>query len=528
MPYDLAFAWRQLRKNPAFSSVVLLTLALCIGANTAMFSMVYALLLKPLPFPQPTRIVEIYNAFTKDGFDKMPSNIVQYSDYAKNAGSYRSVGLWGYSMDMIGEEGSAERVSGIRCTPDMFDVLGVKPLIGQFFTQRNTNPGEDKVVVLSESYWESHYHTDPAVIGQTLRMDAQAYRIIGVAPGSVQAFDARVHFIRPISWKPADVNPMMRFSLNTPLFARLKDGVSASQALSEAQAIEKRFYDSAPPPFKEFLDRAGHRIQVGLVQAERVKPIRSSMYLLQGGVVFVLIIGCVNIANLMLARANSRQGELAVRAALGAGSLAIARQLLIECLFLALCGAALGVGLAEALVRVMNVYSDRMLPDMLPFAVDGRALAYAAGLSVAVALVIGLFPIVHTLRSNLAAVLSRGSRSVSGHKGVRRLSSVLAYDISQRTREIGVRGAIGASREQIIRMILAQGLVKTVVGIAAGLVGAVFLSRYMTGLLFELKPSDPWAYAAVSVVLAATALLASYLPARAASAIEPTEALRSE
>src|SRR5580658_6689075 len=159
---DLRYAARRLWKEKGFASLALLTLALCIGANTAIFSMVYALLLKPLPFPEPSRIVEIYNAFPKDGFDHFPTNIVQYSDFKANAPSFESIGLFGENMNMVGEPGSAERIHGADCTAEMFDILGLKPVIGQFFTLKNSRVGEDKVVVLAESFWKSHYNEDPA------------------------------------------------------------------------------------------------------------------------------------------------------------------------------------------------------------------------------------------------------------------------------------------------------------------------------------------------------------------------------
>jgi putative ABC transport system permease protein len=809
---DIRFAIRQLLKNPAFSTVTLLTLALCIGANTAIFSMVYALLLRPLPFPEPNRIVEIYNTFHKAGLDKMPSNPVQYDDYKHHAASFDSVGLLGLTTAMVGEEGHTERVPGAYATAEMFEILGLKPVIGQLFTLKNGQVGEEHVVDITEAYWRSQYNADPAVLDKTVRLDGDNYRIIGVVPDALNAFDARMRFIKPMAWKADALNPQGRFALYVPLYAHLKPGVSAAQALDEALAIEKRYYDAAPPGFKNFLDRAGSKIAVGLVQAEKVQPVRSSLVLLESGVAFVLLIGCVNIANLLLTRANGRQSELAVRTALGASRWAIARQLLIESLVLTLTGAVLGVALAWGALRIINSFSAKLMPDMLPFSIDGRVLGFALALSIVVGLLIGVLPVIHTLRSNLMALIHRSSRSVSGHRGVRALSSVLvtgqvavalvllvgagllihsfanalsvrpgfdptnvvtghiavskayqkedtgadlqrrviagmkqipgvddvalatgvpfqgglninaltlkentlakdssqpgafqvgasvgyfqalhivllegrffedrdpgakqavyvvdenfekkyfpgtsavgkhftfgqipktdaewpiiigvvrnvphngvedrsnqpfiyypmlkttpgelclfvrssrptadlvavvraklleidptlplfdtgtlegavnesfnnrravmlllgsfaalalflsmigiygvlAYDVSQRTREIGVRGAIGASRGEIIGLIMRQGIWRTGLGLVIGLVGAVLLSHYMASMLFDLKPTDPLAYVAVSFVLGAAAVLASYLPARAAAGIEPIEALRSE
>jgi predicted permease len=712
----------------------------------------------------------------------------------------------------VGEEGSAERVMEADCTAEMFDVLGIKPVIGQFFTLKNCRPGEDKVAVITQSYWKSHFNMDPGVLDKPMRVDGSTCRIIGVAPSAIEAFNAQVRFIRPISWKPDAVVPQMRYACTLPLYARLKPEVSEGKALAEVAGLEQRFYDSAVPGFKAFLDRSGHKISVGLVQAERVEPIKSSLYLLQGGVVFVLLIGCVNVANLLLARANGQLGELAIRAALGAGRGAIARLLLAESLLLTLGGALLGVGIAFGAVQAINHFTARLLPDMLPIAIDRGVLWYAVGISVAVGVLIGLLPVVHILRTNLAEVIHRSSRGASGGRGVRALSSmlvmgqvavalvllsgagllihsfanailvspgfdprnvvvgtaalpsayrakekaaalqrqlvrslgeipgvdnaalstgvpfegglgvlaltlkdsalprdtpqpgaflvgvsleyfrtlripllegrlldetdvasgrqvfvvdetfarkyfpgrsavgghftfngppekesdwpvivgvvrnvphngvedksgnpfvyypllqtqpggvvilartprpvsdvmaaireklraidpsiplfdtktaqgaidesfshrravtlllaafaglalflsaigifgVLAYDISQRTRELGIRGAIGASRRQIVGLVMRQGLWKTGVGLVVGLACAIPLSRYTASMLFELKPSDPWAYALVCLLLGAVAAAASYLPARRAARIDPIEALRAE
>lgn len=810
---DLRYAARRLWKERGFTSLALLTLALCIGANTAIFSMVYALVLKPLPFNEPGRMVEIYNAFPKAGLNHFPTNIVQYSDFKANAPSFDSIGLFASNMVMVGEEGSAERIMAADCTAEMFDVLGLKPVIGQFFTLKNSRIGEDKVVVLTEAFWKSHFNEDPGILEKPMRIDGETYRIIGVAPRALGAFDAQSRFLRPISWKPADINGQARYGCYLPMYGRLKPGTPLSQGLAEVAGLEKHFYDTANPGTKGFLDNTGHTICVGLVQAEKVEPIKSSLFLLQGGVIFVLLIGCVNVANLLLTRANGQQSELAIRAALGAGRGAIARQLLIESLLLTLVGAGLGVGLAYGAVRAINHFTTKLLPNMLPVAIDGSVLGCTVAIAIVVGLLIGVVPVVHILRSNLAQVIQRSSRSASGGRGVRALSSilvtgqvaialvllsgagllihsfanalavdpgfdprnlvvgsialpsvykdtaksaalelklteslkeipgvddaalstgipfegnlpinaltlkdsllpvnssqpgafqigvspnyfrtlripllkgrfmdetdtakdarsayvvdelfekrffpghsavdghftfggspkkdndwpvivgvvrnvphngvedksnnpfsyyplamfspgglniivrsnrpvadvisamreklrsidpaiplfetgtvqkaidesfdnrravmlllggfaalalflsaigiygVLAYDISQRAREIGIRGAIGATRSQIIGLVMRQGLWKTGVGLVLGLVSAILLSRYMTSMLFELKPTDPWAYMLVSVLLALVAVAACYLPARRAAKIDPIVALRTD
>jgi predicted permease len=811
---DVRYAARQLWKSRGFAVVTLLTLALCIGANTAIFSAVYGLMLKPLPFPHPDRLVEIYNTYPKGGVPRASSNVVQYLDYKANGSSYEHVGLWTPFQGMYGEDVSAERLSGVRATADIFNVLGLTPLIGQFFTADNHTIPNDKVLVLTQSFWETHYQEDPGVVGKTTRLDGETYTIVGVAPRAFEAFNAaRARFVRPFAWNPQNVNPNARHGNNPNLFARLKPGVTIGQAQAEADTIERRFYDAGTPQVRTFLDRAGHKIAVRSVQLERVQPMRTTLYMLQGGVILVLLTGCVNVANLLLARANARRAELAVRSALGATRGVIARQLLLEGALVTALGTALGVAVAALLTWGFNLYRARILPDALPFALDRNVLAATAAMALATALLISIAPIVHILRTNLSAVINSSSRGSSDGIGIRALSStlivgqvaaalillcgagllihsfmkaiavnpgfdprgvvvgrlavplplrsdgnaartlqarvkqamqeipgvtdvafsiatpfqgglplnaftlaedtlppgspqpganrvlvspeylatlrltllegrfieptdirpdgssrvfvvdenfarkyfpgrsaiggrfsfggrpqndadwptvigvvrnvphrgvydasgvpfvyqplpglgggtvllrtdrpvaetvalmrnkltaidpgialfdtgplqaaidsshterrgtmlllagfagvalflsalgiygVLTYDVSQRTREIGVRGAIGASHGQVIGLVMRQGLWKTILGLSIGLVGAVLLSGYLTTQLYQVSPTDPRAYAVVSLVLLFVAALACYLPARRAARINPIEALRME
>lgn len=423
---DLRHAVRLLLKSRGFAGITLLTLALCIGANTAIFSTVHALMLKPLPFPEPGRLVEIYNTYVKGGVPRGSSNVVQYLDYKQNTTSFAHVGLWVPFQAMFGEEAAAERLAGVRTTADLFDVLGLKPVIGQFFTADNHLPAADKVLVLTQSFWETQYREDPGVLGRTVRLDGETFTIVGVAPRALEAFNAaRVRFVRPLSWDPTRLDPNSRHANNPRLFARLKPGITPGQAHAEADMIERRFYDAGAPPLREFLDRAGHRIAVGLVQLERVQPLRTTLLMLQGGVALVLLIGCVNVANLLLARANGRQSELAIRFALGASRGVIARQLLLESLLLTTLGAALGLGVGAGLVQAFNLYRAQMMPDALPFVLDASVLGFTAASSVVAALLISVAPIFHVLQANLMALIHRTSRGASGGVGVRTLSSVL-------------------------------------------------------------------------------------------------------
>jgi predicted permease len=810
--FDLRHAARLFRKSPGFTATTLVTLALCIGATTAIFSIVYSLMIRPLPFYEPQRIVEIYTTARKAGLNKMPSNVVQYLDLLRNSKSFESLALWAPGEGMFGDEGSAERIQGAAVSAELFDLLRVKPVLGAFFTRENNHAGQDKVVVLTQSFWEQHFAEDPGVIGRSLRVDGEDLKIIGVAPRAMSAFDAQMKYFRPITWKPEQEDVRGRYALYVGLFGRLKPAATIEQANAEAATLDKRYYDAADPQMRTFIDRSGVQVEVGEFQAERVQPVRSTLLLLQGGVAFVLLIGCVNVANLLLVRSNLRQSELAIRSALGAGRGTIARQLVTESLLLTGLGATLGLGLAWGALRAFNYFVARMLPQSLPSSLDLRVLGFAALLTLGLGVLIGLIPVLHVLRTNLAETIQRSSRSASSGRGVRALSGglvivqvavalvlltgagllihsfarvlrvdpgldprnvvlgrvalpaayrasdgaakgirermqhafaeipgvsavaysystpfrggiginaltladdplppgsaqpgawrvevsegyldtlklrlvdgrffeardgekagrqfvidesfakkffpkgsavggrisfggrpakeadwptvigvvhdvphngvedksgnpfvyelaqgqpggmtwflrterppgtvfaemrdklhainpaiplfdtstlqeemsgsfdnrravmlllvafaalalflsalgiygVLAYDVSQRTREIGIRSAIGASRGQLVAMVLRQGMWKVAVGLVAGLIGAGLLSRYMTSLLFEVKPADPVVYLGVSLLLLLVAALASYGPARRASRIDPMVALRHE
>jgi len=635
--------------------------------------------------------------------------------------------------------------------------------------------------------------------------------VVGVVEQAMEAFDARIDFIRPLSWAPDREQPTARFVNMARLIGRLAPGATAAQADAEAGMIEKRFADTAPAETAHFIQGSGLTMNVETIQAARAQLIGPALYLLQASAAFVLLIGCVNVANLLLVRANARQGEVSIRIALGASRSVIARQFLTEGLLLTGLGTVLGVGLAWAALRVINHYTAAILPQALPVTLDGGVLGFAVALTFLVGLGIGLIPLVHVLRANLTGVMQSSSRGSSAGRGMRSLSSllaigqvavalvlltgagllivafqraisvdpgldpsgvgwvtvnvpaayrgtneagqairdrveaamreipgvtstaftytvpfrggagsaplaladdphppgspqpgvflvavspgyaatmglhlvegrffepqdapfaqqrlvvdetlakkyfpnrsaiggrvsfggpppngewptiigvvknvphngvedrsgnpfmywylqghptafglffrterpvgdalaavrdkiraidpalavynqttlassvaesfdtrravmllltafaalalflaalgiygVLAYDVAQRTREIGIRGAIGATRPQLVRMIVAQGLRRAALGLGAGLVAAVLLSRYLTSLLFEVRPTDPVVYSAVSVLLLFVALLASYLPGRRAAKVDPVIALRAE
>ena len=420
---DVRHAGRMLRRNPGFTAAAVASLALCIGANTTIFSMLYALVIRPLPFQQSEQLVEIYNSFPKVGMPKLASNLGQYLDFKENAPACAQLALWRLDDYTLGDEHNPSRLSGAVATAGFFDLLGIQPLLGRFFTAQNHVPGADKVVVLAQSFWESHFQGDPGVIGRTLRLDGEPFEIIGIAPRIFEAFDARVRLIRPLSWPPGQQFGHAGYS--PQLFGRLMPAVSIGDAESQVTAREKQYYDGAQPGIRDFYDRTGHLIRVDTLQAQRAQPVKTSLYLLQGGVLFLLLIGCVNVANLLLARSNARSGEFAMRLALGASRGAIARQLLVESALLTLLGASCGLLLAWSGLGAANHFTAQLLPDALPFGLDRHVLEYTAIIAAALALFVGLLPVAHLLGGMSSVSMRILGRGASAGRGTQAIGSAL-------------------------------------------------------------------------------------------------------
>jgi putative ABC transport system permease protein len=422
---DARFGSRMFFKKPVMSVAVILTLTLCIGANSAIFSMLYALIINPLPYREPSRIVEISNSWPKQKLDRWPSSVAQYLDFTLHTSAFASLGLWQPLECTLEEEERAVRSNGAEATAGMFEVFDVKPVLGQFFTLENSAPANNRVLIITQSFWESRFQNNFGIIGQSMLVDGAPYQIIGVAPRALEAFDARVRFVVPLSWPPEREKAALRYSMMPRLYGRLKPAASIGVAYSQVSAIERRFYENTDPGTRAMLDQSGHRVDIDTVQSQRTAPVRSRFYFLEGGVLFVLLIGCGNIANLLLAHSNARQPELAIRLALGAERTAIARQLLIECLILTFWGAALGLAFTWGALKIVNNFAAQLLPNNLPFAIDGRILGFTAFLAVLTALFIGLFPVLHVLGGNQLPVLSSQSRTASKDRSMRTMSGTL-------------------------------------------------------------------------------------------------------
>jgi len=424
---DFLVSLRSLRRSPVFSATVIVTLAVCLGANISIFSVLYGLILKPLPFHGSDRLVEAYNSQDRWGFTKLPVSYLQYLDFKENADDFEGFAFWKPWTFTIGEDSVPTRGAGASITSDFFPLLDVQPLMGRFFTAENSMPGKDHVVVLTRSFWETYYGSDPAIIGKIVRISGEPFTIIGVAPAEIEAIRADAAILRPFVWAPNKARPPDRWSLTNAgiLYGQLKGGVSLSKGEIQLMTLEQRFYEHVDPEIRYHVKESGWRTRIGAVRDQQTGSLKTSLSLLQAGVLFVLLLGCVNVANLMLARAFSRRPELAVRQALGASRWVLARQILVESMLLASAGVALGLALAWTSLRVMNTYITRIVPSVQEISLNGPIVILCTVSSLVVALLIGLLPIMWIWRANLQGAIHLRSRQSSAGRGVRAARSLL-------------------------------------------------------------------------------------------------------
>ncbi|HEY4591194.1 MAG TPA: ABC transporter permease, partial [Thermoanaerobaculia bacterium] len=398
---DAVFALRQLRKAPVFALIAVATLALGVGATTAIFSLLHAVVLKPLPFPHPERIVQLWR--TEHGEDRSLS-AASFLGFREARSFSHLAASWTSSFNLTGD-GPPERIVGDRVSAGYFEAFGVRPELGRVFTAAEDRPGRDRVVVLSDRLWRERFAADPKVIGRSFRLNGVPYEVIGVLPASfeLRAVDSRLWV--PVAFTPEQASNFGNSYLRVT--GRLRPGVSLPAAEAEVAAIGKRLEPLDEP------SRKGQGTRLEPFRDRLLGGYRKRLLILLGAVGCVLLIACVNVANLLLARGGVRAREIAVRAALGAGRGRIVRQLLTESLLLGLAGGAAGLGLAHAGVRFLKAISPAGVPRLATAGIDGTALAFALGVSLAASLLFGLVPALRTARPDLQSMLKEGGRAVS-------------------------------------------------------------------------------------------------------------------
>lgn len=421
---DARFGLRLLLKDKYYTLAALITLSLCIGGNAAIFSMLNTLILRSLPFSESERIVEIYNTYPLAGLDKASSNVPIFRDYSENVDAFSHLSLVGGFSGNVGDRGRPDRVQGNSVGSQLFEVLNIVPHLGAFFEEQHMIRGQNRVVVLSYTYWQNRFGEDPDIVGEHIEINEQMHEIRGVAPRSLGSLYPDAQVFVPFAWNPEQEPRMARHGNGAQLFGRLKSNASIAQAKAQIDQRDQIYYDEVPER-QDFLDRAGHVSMVGSLQKERIRDVESVLYLLQVGALFVLAIGCVNIANLLLIRSNARQSEFAIRSAIGGSPMDIGRQLLTESVLLSVGGSILGALLGVGGIKLINAYAMDMLPPMQPLGIDGGTLLFALGLAIATGLIVGLFPVVRVFSLNLVAGLNHTSRGSSSSRASRFVSSAL-------------------------------------------------------------------------------------------------------
>jgi predicted permease len=403
---DIRFGLRQLFRSPGFAITAILTLALGIGANTAIFTLIDSIVLRPLPFPSQERLVSI----SAESF--YPKGWIRALD--QNAQSFQSIAAYGLNTEsnITGAE-SAERVFGSRVTTNLFDTLGIHPAAGRFFTADNAVDGQDQVVVLSYGYWRERFAASDAAIGQTIRIDGVSRRILGVMPAGVRFPYADTRFVIPIAFKGGDaIDPWKTYDLRG--VGRLRDGVSPAAAQAELRRVHSQLLQLLPWRMPDTW--AADTSVVPLLDSV-VGDTRPRLMLLFGAVGLVLLIACANVANLMLAKAASREREIAIRAALGATGSRILSQLMIESLLIGLLAGITGVAIAWGSLRALTLALPADTPRLADIGLHWHVFLFAGVASIFTGVLFGLVPALKMASPNLQQTLRSGSLSVIG-KGI--------------------------------------------------------------------------------------------------------------
>lgn len=422
---DLRFGLRTLIKNPGFTVVAVIALALGIGANSAIFSVVNAILLRPLPYKSPDQLVIIWENATHLGFPKDTPPPANFLDWRQQSTVFQGMAAFTERSFNLTGLGEPERLDGRRVSANLFDVLGVKPIIGRTFVSQEDQPGS-KVVLLNESLWKRRFGGDPGVIGRAVNLNGEPYTIVGVLPHTVRlptSGNWRDQVWVPIAFSSEEA--ANRGAHYLEVIARMKPGLTLSKAQAEMDTIAARLAQQYPDV------NAKRGAVVTPLHEEIVGKMKAPLLILLGAVGFVLLIACANVANLLLARAAVRQKEIALRLALGANRMRLTKQLLVESVLLSLVGSAVGLGFAYFGLNVLTRFIPHDVTQADTITIDARVLLFTLAIAIVTGLIFGLAPATQASHFNLNETLKEGGRdSGAGVRGKHLRNSLVIAEVA--------------------------------------------------------------------------------------------------
>src|SRR2546430_12127844 len=417
---NLRFAFRQLCRAPAFTITALATVAICLGANLAIFAVINSILLRPLPFPQSDRLVTIFNTYPKAGVENDGSSITNYYERRGNIPAFSSLSMYMERAETVGDPGSMQQEEIVRMSPEFFTTLGVSPAIGRNFTDEETDL-QKNVIILTDAFWRERFNSDPNILGRDTRINGIPRKIVGVLPAGFRFLSSEARVFLPIKSDMEERGPKARHpnGNRTYLIARLKPGATIAEAQAEIDAHNAAVEEDNPEG--KMMAEAGFRSLVRPLHAEHVRSIRPTLLLMQAGVFFLLLIGAVNLVNLLLIRASGRAKEMAIRQSMGARRRHIVNQVMTETVLLTFVGGLLGLIIGAWGIRLLEVLGADRLPLGAHIAFDGWLAAIGLVGAILLGVVIAVPIAWFNLSSHLAHALQSESRTGTISRAAQRL-----------------------------------------------------------------------------------------------------------
>ncbi len=420
---DLIFALRLLRKDRAYAIAVVLTLGLCLGANAAIFAVVQAVLLRPLPYPQADRLLFTYESFPGAGVERGGTSVPNHFDRQKMSGTFESVALYRFRGIDVGEAGKAQHVEAGEVTASFFRTLKGHAYLGRLFADADNEVGHEQVAIVSHGFWQRQFG-GADVVGRDVRLNGRRFTLVGVLPEDFTFLNPDVSVWLPLTFSAEERSEESRWSQNHEAITRLAPGVTIEQARAQIDAMTARIIEEAGP-LKETLRNVGYRIVLVPMAADVVRNVKTVLNLLWGGALVVLLIAAVNVTNLALVRTGARMKELATRHAIGAARGRVARQLLTETGLLTILGGVLGLAIGAWALNAVTTLGLTDLPRGQEIRMDGIVVAFTFGLAVLLGLIIGAVPALQLAGLNLTVVLREDARTGTAGRGARQTRRAL-------------------------------------------------------------------------------------------------------